>query len=167
VNATGIDTTEREIVVTRLFNAPRELVFRAWIRPERIARWWGPNGFTTTTHEMDVRPGGIWRFVMHGPDGTDYDNRITYIEVAEPDRLVYAHAGGEEDVAAEFHTTVTFVDRDGKTELTMRAVFPSAEARDRAIKEVGALEGANQTLDRFGAYVAHELAAGGDRNGVA
>ena len=77
-------TTDREIATTRIFDAPRELVFQAWTDPARIARWWGPRGFTTSTYAMDVRPGGVWRFCMHGPDGVDYENQITYVEVEEP-----------------------------------------------------------------------------------
>jgi uncharacterized protein YndB with AHSA1/START domain len=145
-------TTDREIVTTRVFDAPRELVFKAWTDAEHIGEWWGPNGFTTTTHEIDVRPGGAWRFVMHGPDGVDYDNKIVYLEIVEPERLVYLHGdGGETD---QFQTTVTFEEMDGKTKLTMRALFPSAAERDHVVKEFGAIEGGEQTLDRLGAYLA-------------
>lgn len=134
----------RSIVVTRLFDAPRDLVFDAWTDSRHVGNWWGPRGFTTTTHEMDVRPGGVWRLTMHGPDGVDYQNKITYLEVAKPERLVYDHAGGEARV------TVTFEDQGGKTRLTMRMVFRSAEVRDVVVKKHNAVEGANQTLDRFG-----------------
>ena len=78
------DAAPDEIVTTRLLNAPRALVFEAWTDPHHVAQWWGPNGFTNTIHEMDVTPGGVWRFVMHGPDGVDYPNRIVYIEVVNP-----------------------------------------------------------------------------------
>jgi uncharacterized protein YndB with AHSA1/START domain len=145
---------EREIVIARTFAAPRELVFRAWTDPELVRRWWGPRGFTTTTHEMDVRPGGIWRFVMHGPDGTDYDNRIVYREVVEPERLAYSHDSGEDDDPYRFQVTVTFVERAGKTELTMRSLFGSAAARDYVVKEFGAIEGGLQTLDRLAEHLA-------------
>jgi uncharacterized protein YndB with AHSA1/START domain len=84
-------TSDREIVATRVFDAPRELVFQMWTDPQHISNWYGPRGFTTTTHEMDVRPGGVWRHVMHGPDGTDYPNEIVYLEVVKPERLVYDH----------------------------------------------------------------------------
>ncbi|MDB5033078.1 MAG: hypothetical protein JWQ98_319 [Chlorobi bacterium] len=153
INDNAATSDDREIVITRVFDAPRQLVFRAWTDPNHVGQWWGPKGFTTTTHEMDVRPGGVWRFVLHGPDGVDYNNRIDYLEVLEPERLVYAHGDGSEDGPPQFHTTVTFVDRDGGTELTMRAVFASAGERARAVKEVGAIEGGNQTLDRFGEYL--------------
>ncbi len=145
VSATG----DREIIVSRTFNAVRELVFDAWTDPEHVGRWWGPKGFTTTTYEMDVRPSGIWRFVMHGPDGVDYPNKIVYIEVVRPDRLVYDHTGGLKDDINKFQVTVTFVERNGKTNLTMRMVFPSAEAREHIVKTYGAIEGAHQTLERL------------------
>ena len=146
--------SEREIVITRTFAAPRDLVFRAWTDPEQVSRWWGPRGFTTTTREMDVRPGGVWRHVMHGPDGTDYDNRIVYTEVVEPERLVYSHDAGEDDDPYRFQVTVTFAERAGKTELTMRSLFGSVAARDYVVKEFGAIEGGLQTLDRLAEHLA-------------
>ena len=85
----AIDTSDREISATRIFDAPRDLVWRAWTDPQQIVQWWGPNGFTTTTYHMEVKPGGVWRLVMHGPDGRDYPNRITFLEVVEPERLVF------------------------------------------------------------------------------
>ena len=75
------DTSEREILLSRVFDAPRNLVWEAWTDPRQVAQWWGPNGFTTTIEVMDVRPGGHWRHVMHGPDGTDYPNDIVFLEV--------------------------------------------------------------------------------------
>jgi len=134
----------RAIVVTRVFDAPRSLVFDAWTDAKHVGNWWGPRGFATTTHEMDVRPGGVWRLTMHGPDGVDYQNKITYLEVAKPERLVYDHGG------AGARVTVTFEDQAGKTRLTLRMVFRSAEARNAVVKMHDAIEGANQTLDRFG-----------------
>jgi len=144
---------DREIVITRVFDAPRELVFEAWTDPEHIPQWWGPNGFTTTIHEMDVRPGGVWRFVMHGPDGTDYGNKVTFVEVVKPERLVYDHGPGDESDSPQFHVTVTFDDEDGKTRLTLRLIFRSVAERDRAV-EFGALEGGNQTLERLAEHLA-------------
>ncbi|MBW3628767.1 MAG: SRPBCC domain-containing protein, partial [Gemmatimonadetes bacterium] len=101
-------TSDREIVMTRVFDAPRELVFDAWTDPAHVAEWYGPNGFSLTVHEMDVRPGGTWRFIMHGPDGTDYPNRIVYREVVRPERLEYDHGGDQDDDPARFQVTVTF-----------------------------------------------------------
>ncbi|MDY3552550.1 SRPBCC family protein [Gemmata sp. JC717] len=159
--AAANDTADREIVTVRDIAAPRELVFRAWTDPAHVSNWWGPNGFTTTTEVMDVRPGGTWRFVMHGPDGTDYPNVITYLAVERPAKLVYQHEG-EAAEHVEFHTTVTFDDAGGKTRVTLRAVFPTAAARDRAAREYGAVEGGRQTLDRFAARVAELAGAGGE-----
>ena len=90
---------DREIIATRIFNAPRSLVFEMWTDQKHIEQWWGPTGFTTTTYRHEVKPGGVWRFVMHGPDGRDYQNKITFVEVVAPERLVYRH-GGDKDVEA-------------------------------------------------------------------
>ena len=149
-----LEQTERELVFTRVFDAPRSLVFRAWTEPEHVAQWWGPDGFTTTIYEMDVRPGGVWRFVMHGPDRVDYKNRIVFNEVVKPERLVYTHAGEEADEAVHFHVTVTFTDQGGKTRLTMRMTFDMAEELERVVKQYGAIEGAKQHLGRLGQYLA-------------
>lgn len=139
----------REISGTRVFDAPRDLVFQMWTDPVHIAQWWGPTGFTTTIYKMDVRPGGEWRFVMHGPDGVDYPNEILYLEVVKPERLVYTH--GPTPI---FDVTVTFAERGRKTEVTFKMVFASAEERNRVVEEFGAIEGMHQTMDRL----AHELA---------
>ena len=146
-------TSDREIVMERIFNAPRELVFEAWTDPKHVAQWWGPKGFTNTIHEMDVRPGGVWRFVMHGPDGVDYQNRIIYDEIVKPERLVYTHGSGEEGDPGQFQVTVTFAEQGGKTKLIMRMLFESAAERDKVVKEFGAIEGGNQTLDRLAEHL--------------
>lgn len=139
---------DREIATTRLFDAPRELVWAVWTSPDHIGQWWGPNGFTTTTHEMDVRPGGYWRFIMHGPDGTDYDNEIVYREVVRPERLVYDHGP-----APRFRVTVLLDEEGGKTRLSMRSVFESREVRDQVVRDFGAIDGMHQTLDRLGEHL--------------
>ena len=141
---------DREIAATRVFDAPRELVFKVWTDPNHIGQWWGPKGFVTTTFAMDVKPGGVWRFVMHGPDGRDYENKITYVEVVEPEKLVYKHGGDKEVEPVNFQVTTTFERFEGtKTKLTMRMVFPSAAARDHVVKTYGAVEGLTQTLQRL------------------
>ena len=142
-------TADREIVTTRVVDAPRERVFEAWIDPKQVAQWWGPNGFTNTIHEMDVRPGGVWRFVMHGPDGVDYKNKIVFDEIVKPERLIYSHVSGP-----MFHVTATFDEQGGKTKLTMRMLFETAAERDKAVKVFGAVEGAKQTLGRLEEHVA-------------
>jgi len=141
-------TADREIVATRVVDAPREHVFEMFTDRQHVARWWGPKGFTSTIDEMDVRPGGVWRFVMHGPDGTDYKNKIVYDEIARPERLVYTHTGG-----AQFQATATFTSYGEKTVLAMRMLFESSRERDRVVKKFGAIEGLSQTLDRLEAYV--------------
>jgi uncharacterized protein YndB with AHSA1/START domain len=138
----------RAMVVTRLFDAPRTLAFDAWTDSKHIANWWVPRGFTITTQEIDVRPGGVWRFVMHGPDGVDHRNTITYLEIEKPERLVYDH--GDRGEPGYFQATVTFAAEGDKTRLTMRALFTSEEERETAVKKHHAIEGANQTLDRLG-----------------
>src|SRR5262245_61006115 len=84
-----LDSDPRAMVGMREFDAPRELVWTAWTDPKHLSQWWGPDGFTTTTSAFDMRPGGVWRFVMHGPDGRDYENRVTFDEIVKPERLVY------------------------------------------------------------------------------
>jgi uncharacterized protein YndB with AHSA1/START domain len=149
-----LDQDPRSIIATRVFDAPRELVWKAWTDPEHLAQWWGPDGFSTTTSAYDLRPGGVWRFVMHGPDGRDYQNRITFDEIVKPERIAYHHGGGDDVEPVQFRTTVTFEDISGKTRLTLHAVFPSAAARERVIKQYGADKGAVQTLSRLADYLA-------------
>jgi uncharacterized protein YndB with AHSA1/START domain len=146
-------TADREIVISRVLDAPRELVWRAWTEPEHLAQWWGPDGFTSTIQEMDVRVGGVLRLVMHGM-GMDFDNVMNYFEVVEPERLVYDHGNGEEDDPNKFLVTVTFAEQGGKTEVTMRSLFATPEARDYVVREFGAIEGGKQTLARLAEHVA-------------
>lgn len=138
------DTADREITATRVFDAPRELVFEAWTDPKHIAQWWGPNGFTNTIHSMDVRPGGEWDFIMHGPDGTNYKNKIVYREVVRPERLVYDHLS-----FPPFRVTVIFEEQGQKTKLHMQMLFETAAIRTSTIETFGAIEGMNQTLGRL------------------
>ena len=145
---TNVDA--RSLVATRVFDAPRELVWRMWTEPEHVKQWWGPRGFTSTIETMDVRPGGMWKFVMHGPDGTNYRNEITYLEVVAPERLSYHHGP-----FPLFDVTVTFEERDGKTVLTMRSVFESAAALQKVIEVYHADQGMLETLERLGEQVAN------------
>jgi uncharacterized protein YndB with AHSA1/START domain len=147
-------TRDREIVITRVFHAPRESVWNAWTDSQNISRWWGPNGFTTTTHVMDVRPGGMWRYIMHGPDGVDWKNRIDYVEVVKPERLVYVHGDDDEGAQPPFHVTISFAEQAGGTKVTMQSVFASA-AECKRVKGFGAVAGGNQTLARLDEYLAN------------
>lgn len=138
----------------RVYEAPRELVFKVWTEAEHVGVWWGPDGFTSTTQEMDVRPGGRWRYIMHGPDGVDYPHLVSYLEVVRPERLVYLLGDDVESGGMSFHVTVTFEQDGTKTRLTMRLRFDSFAERDKVVENYHAVEGGNQTLARLGEYVA-------------
>ena len=153
-NSLDLQSDPRAIIGIREFDAPRELVFAAWTDPKHLAQWWGPNGFTTTTSRFEFRPGGVWRFVMHGPDGRDYENRIVFDEIVPPERIVYRHDGDEDVEPVRFSQTVIFEDLGDRTRMTWRGVFPSAAERDRVIKDYGAGEGLVQTMARLADYVA-------------
>ena len=150
--------SNREIVVSRIIDGPRRLVFEAFTDARHLGQWWGPNGFTTTTRAFEFRPGGVWDFIMHGPDGADLPNWIEWREIVPPERIVYLHGESEDDPRA-FASTVTLVERGPATEVTMRAVFKTKEQCDEVIEQYGALEGATQHLGRLAAYVG-PLAAG-------
>lgn len=148
------DMADREIVITRIFNAPRERVWEVWTNPSHVAKWWGPKGFTTTIEKMDVRPGGVWKHVMRGPDGTNYPNSSVFKEIVKPERIVFSHGGGREGgLGAHFVATWTFEALGNKTRVTMRMVFDTAADRDTVVKEYNAVVGGNQTMDRYGKYV--------------
>ena len=148
-----LDSDPRSIIGMREFDAPRDLVFTAFTDPKHLAQWWGPNGFTTITHSFDFRPGGVWRFVMHGPDGRDYQNRVTFEEILPPERIVYRHGDGEDVEPVQFRQTVILEEIGGRTRMTWRGDFPSAAERDRVIKEYGAASGLMQTMARLDEYV--------------
>ena len=119
----------REVVITRVFDAPRALVWQAWTEPTHLARWWGPKEFTNPVCEVDLRPGGALRIVMRGPDGVEYPMGGVFHEIAEPERLVYSSSALEDEAGEpqlEVLTTVTFAERNRRTELTMRAVVVKA-----------------------------------------
>jgi uncharacterized protein YndB with AHSA1/START domain len=150
MNMSNENAAEREIASTRVFDAPRELVWKAWSDPEHLGKWWGPNGFTTTTKVFELKPGGQWLFIMHGPDGTDYRNDITFSAVVEPERIEYDHGP-----SPSFHTTVTFdVEDENKTKLSMTALFQTKAERDRTVEKFGAIEGMKQTLGRLADHLA-------------
>ena len=153
-NSIDLQSDPRSIVGSRVFDAPRDLVFAAFSDPKHLAQWWGPNGFSTTTHSFEFRAGGVWRFVMHGPDGRDYQNRVTYDEIVAPERIVYRHGGGDDVEPVQFKTTISFEDLGGKTRITWRGQFPSAEERARVIKDYGADKGLAETMARLADYVA-------------
>jgi uncharacterized protein YndB with AHSA1/START domain len=154
-----VGVVDRQMVVSRLIPTTPDKLFDFWIDQAHLAKWWGHDGFTITTQEATAKPGGEWRFIMHGPDGVDYDNLITYDEITPPSRLVYTHsAPGTDD--PPFQTTVTFDEFIGQTALTMRAVFPNSAMRDLVVGKYHALEGANQTVNRLVELVKSGVAVG-------
>jgi uncharacterized protein YndB with AHSA1/START domain len=147
--------SDREILITREFNAPRELVWEAMTNPKHVVNWWGPRGFSTTIEEMDFRVDGVWQHVMRGPDGANYLNKSIFKEIIAPEKIVFSHGGGrEEGPGVSFESTWTFeASAADKTRVAIRMVFPSAAARDFVVKEFGAIEGGKQTLERLGEFL--------------
>ena len=150
------ETADREIVITRDFNAPRELVWEAMTNPKHVVNWWGPRGFSTTIEEMDFRVGGVWQHIMRGPDGVKYPNKSVFKEIVKPERIVYQHGGKRENgPGVSFESTWAFEALAAdKTRVTIRMIFPSAAERDFVVKEFGAIEGGKQTLERLGEHLA-------------
>jgi len=153
-NNAAASTADREIVITRTFDAPRELVWEAMTNPEHVVNWWGPNGFSTTIEKMDLRVGGVWKHVMHGPDGTDYPNKSVFTEIVKPDRIKYSHGGGTKGKpGVQFEATWTFDVVGTQTKVTLHSIFPTAADRDLVVKTYGAIEGGKQTLARLADYL--------------
>jgi uncharacterized protein YndB with AHSA1/START domain len=144
--------SDREIVITRVFNAPRQLVFEAWSKPEHLAQWWGLRSLAMAVCEVDFRVGGTWRFVVRGPDGNEFGFRGEYREIVPPERLVYTDSfdgmPGHESLV-----TLSFDEQDSKTMLTMLSRYSSVEDRDGHIKS-GMEPGMRETLDRLAEYLA-------------
>lgn len=149
------ENKSNELKLTRLLDAPLKTVWEAWTDPEQVAKWWGPRGFTLTTHSKDFRPGGTWHYTMHGPDGVDYPNTTKYLEVEEYSRLVYDH-GGYEDRPPLFRVTVLFSEVKGKTKMEMTMTLPTPEAANEARKFIKNA-GGDATWDRLAEYLAKKL----------
>lgn len=157
-SADPVSEAEREVVITRVFDAPRELVWDAWTKAEQIVKWWGPRGFTLTIDEMDVRPGGVWKSTMHGPDGIEYLNDCLFTRVVKPERIDYQLTGGRKHPRAgqgPLRANVSFIfeARGEKTKLTLRMQFATSEALERSAREYRVLEGGSEMLDRLTDYL--------------
>ena len=139
------------LIHTRILDAPRDLVWEVWTNPEHIKEWWGPDGFSLTTKSMNVEPGKIWDFIMHGM-GRDWDNKIEYVEVKKPSFLSYKHSGERSD-DYNFTVSILFEEVDGKTLLTMKSIFKSKAIIEELNKKVNAIEGGKQTLNRLENYL--------------
>ncbi len=142
---------DREIVIDRMVQAPRALVWKVCTDPQHIDRWWGPNGFSNKTIAFELCVGGTWKYTMTAADGTVFPNLITWTEVSPIERLAYDH--GDWDDPKLFTGSLTFAETEGGTLITLRTCFPSKQARDHAVKEYGAIEGGKQTLGRMDAYL--------------
>ena len=154
-------TADREIVISRVIGAARELVFEAFTELRHLSRWWGPEGFTTTTRSFEFCVGGAWDFVMHGPDGTDYQEWITWREIVPPERIAMLHGEFLGDPNA-FESVLTFAPDDGATRIEMRTLFPTAELRNEAVERYHAIEGGEQTLGHLADYVTGVLRQGSE-----
>jgi len=140
-------------VLSRTIDGPRRLVFEAFTDVRHLSQWWGPDAFTTTTRAFEFRPGGVWDFTVHGPDGSNYRNWIEWLEISSPEQIVYRHGSDALDHTA-FVSTVTLVDRGARCEVILRSVFNSKAQRDEVIERYRAIEGGKQTLGRLAGYVA-------------
>ncbi|UYN91547.1 MAG: SRPBCC domain-containing protein [Anaerolineales bacterium] len=144
------NTADREIIATRVFDAPRDTVFAAFTEQQHAEQWWLPPG--STTKEWDAKPGGTWRYSMPTPDGASYGFVITFVEIDKPNRLVYDYGNEGEYAGDPVRTNVTFEDEGGKTKVTLHLVFASAEAYQEAAS-YGAVGGAKQALESLAKYL--------------
>jgi uncharacterized protein YndB with AHSA1/START domain len=145
---------DREIVISRVIDAPRNLVYAAWADPDQIGRWFGPDGFAIETRQIEMRPGGVWRFDMLADDGTRYTNRMGFLRMEAPALIEVEHGSDQDDDPGTFRMLITFDEQsDGKTVLTLRQMHPSRERRDWAIG-FGAVEYGGQTLAKLARHVA-------------
>lgn len=145
--------SDREFVLSRVVDAPRALVFEAWTKPEHVRNWWGCGDLSLTTCEIDLRPGGAWRYVMTGADGTEYPFKGVYSEIAPPERLVYTEVYDVEPYSDfEALNTVLFTEEDGKTRITSTILHKTTEARDGHLNS-GVQEGAAKTYENLERYL--------------
>ena len=142
------NTQDRELLLTRVLNAPIELVWEVWTKPQHLAQWWGPNGFTNTISKMDVKRGGEWNLVMHGQDGTDYKNKSVFKEVVKHKKIVYEHIS-----APKFTATVEFEAQADKTFLKWHMLFESKEQFIQVVKTFRADEGLKQNIQKLDHYL--------------
>ena len=150
----AVKNKSNELKIIRIYDAPVQAVWDAWTDPAQAAQWWGPRGFTITTHSKDLKVGGHWNYTMHGPDGVDYPNNTKYFEVEDCAKLVYDH-GGNDDQPPMFRVTVLFSESNGKTTMDMTMTLPTPEAAEETRKFVKQA-GGNATWDRLAEYLEKE-----------
>lgn len=146
-----VKNKSNQLHITRVYDAPLKAVWDAWTDLEQVAQWWGPRGFSISTHSKDLKSGGHWNYTMHGPDGTDYPNTTKYLEVKEYEKLVYDH-GGSDDKEPLFRVTVVFSENKGKTKMDMCMTLATPEAAEETRKFIKAA-GGNATWDRLAEYL--------------
>lgn len=145
---------DNKVIYKRYIDVPVDLVFEAWSMPEHLAEWWGPDGFTLTTKSMDFSNGGIWDFIMHGPDGHDYKNKIRFTEIKKPEYIHYKHLGdGEGAKDVDFDSKIRFEQAGEGTNLIMEQIFPSKEELERVNQKYGAIEGGKQHVANLAKYL--------------
>ncbi|WP_284653122.1 SRPBCC domain-containing protein [Flavobacterium terrisoli] len=145
------NTADREIIISRLLNGPIELVWEVWTNPDHIKHWWGPSGFTNTITKMEVVPNGLWNLVMHGPDGTDYDNESVFTEVVWHKKIMYHHISGHEFIAA-----IQFEERGNQTFIHWQMLFETKEELNRIMALYDISEGLKQNVDKLEAYLKNQ-----------
>ena len=150
MNTTANSNAHREIIVSRLLNAPINKVWEVWTTSNHIKNWWGPNGFTNTITKMELYEGGKWNLVMHGPDGTDYDNESIFTEVVQHKKIAYEHLSGH-----EFLATITFEERGNQTHMHWQMLFPTAEELTRIMGLYDISIGLRENVDRLETYLTH------------
>jgi len=143
------DQKDRELIISRTLNAPVDLIWEAWTHPEHIAQWWGPNGFSNTIHTMELKPGGVWDLVMHGPDGTDYKNKSIFTEIIPLRRIAYDHVSGP-----KFTAIIDFTAMGDQTLIRWQMIFDTAEELQHTIRTFKADQGLQQNVEKLSAYMA-------------
>ncbi|MFN8256223.1 MAG: SRPBCC family protein [Bacteroidales bacterium] len=144
---TKITIGEKDMCIEEVLNAPLDLVWKAWSHPEHIALWWGPNGFTNTIHKMDLKPGGDWLLTMHGPDGKDYPNKSTFVEVVPKQKIVYRHYN------PNFTATIVFEALENKTRIKWSSVFETKKMFENVVIAFKADEGMKQNVEKLGKFL--------------
>jgi uncharacterized protein YndB with AHSA1/START domain len=142
----------REIVTTRIFDAPRDVVFEAWTDPDQLKLWWGPRGFSNTFHMCEMRPGGLWRYTMHGPDGKSFENEVRFAEIVEPERIVLDHIS-----APRFRLSVLFEELGSRTKITFRQLFETPSIYTQVKQR--AVPGNEDNMDRLASFIAERQRA--------
>ncbi|HKR07015.1 MAG TPA: SRPBCC domain-containing protein [Bacteroidia bacterium] len=151
MKTTNDNITNRELRITKMLNAPVELVWEVWTKPEHIANWWGPNGFTSTIHTMDVAEGGEWRLTMHGPDGKNYPNRSVFVEIVQRKKIVFRHFN------PNYIATIVFVPKEKETLMEWTGLFETAELFETVVKVFKADEGLNQNVEKLENYLKQKI----------